>query len=281
MTRPGPFGVEQQRQLVWQIGQVLTAPAPRGWRQVTVRYRAAGRHVEADLLVTGPDGVTRAERPVDEAVRLLGTLRSAMYEPGRGTWLAAELSFRPATEPTARYVLDHEPSWRRVPPPIGFRDELSTFPRAEQNIPPWFRQRLGPAAEPEPAQTAEEMRTPRVYDGLGPDGRPLVRRPQLAPEERDRVLSYLDGAPVVLAARGHDNDAFDPDRPAAVPMNFRTDGNWVWPGAVAYYLRVHAVTPDPDLLSHIRSRRFILPDVDEPTKELAVAAITGQLSTED
>ena len=43
-------------------------------------------------------------------------------------------------------------------------------------------------------------------------------------------------APVVLAARSNGDDAFAPGRTDVVPLNFRTDGSWVWPGAVAYYL---------------------------------------------
>ena len=66
----------------------------------------------------------------------------------------------------------------------------------------------------------------------------------------------------------------------AVPMNFRTDGAWAWPGAVAYYLREHGVPPDPDLVAHIRARRFTAPsEVPEPAKDLALAAITGEDQT--
>ena len=64
-------------------------------------------------------------------------------------------------------------------------------------------------------------------------------------------------------------------------MNFRTDGAWAWPGAVAYYLREHGVPPDPDLVAHIRARRFTAPsEVPEPAKDLALAAITGESSTD-
>ena len=33
------------QELVRQIGAVLTAQVPPGWRQLRVEYRAAGRHV--------------------------------------------------------------------------------------------------------------------------------------------------------------------------------------------------------------------------------------------
>ncbi|MGW5721805.1 ferredoxin [Amycolatopsis sp. NPDC003865] len=275
MTQPpGPLRPDQQQEIVRQIGAVLMSQVPPGWRQLRVEYRAAGRHVEADLLVTGPDGLPRPGQPHPEAVRLLGVLRSGMYQPGVGTWLGAIFVFEPAQPPDVDFVRpDLEPPFRQQPPPIGFADELRFFPRADEHIPAWLRERAGltpPAAD-------GEVRTPRIYDGLDASGRPLIRRPQLVPAEIERVLAYLDAAPVILASRSNGPDAFAPDRADAVPMNFRTDGAWAWPGAVAYYLREHGVPPDPDLVAHIRARRFTAPtEVPEPAKDLALAAITGE-----
>ncbi|MEV6874706.1 ferredoxin [Amycolatopsis sp. NPDC051128] len=276
MTQPpGPLRPEQQQELVRQIGAVLAAQLPPGWRQLRVEYRAAGRHVEADLLVTGPDGRPRVLQPPPEVVRLLGVLRSGMYQPGVGTWLGAILVFEPGpASPHVDFVRpDVEPPFQRQPPPIGFQDELRFFPRADEHIPGWLRERAGltpPAAE-------GAVRTPRIYDGLDASGKPLVRRQPLVPAEAERVLAYLDAAPVILASRSNGPDAFAPDRTDAVPMNFRTDGAWAWPGAVAYYLREHGVPPDPDLVAHIRARRFTAPsEVPEPARDLALAAITGE-----
>lgn len=270
MTRPSE--PSRPEQLIGQIAQLIAPGLPV---RVRVEYRAVGRHIEADVLITGPDGVPQPVRPDPRVVQLLGTLRTAMYQQGRGTWVSAVLEFAPSVPPTTEFVLDEEPRWRRTPPPIGFADELRFFPREDRFVPDWLRARIaGPPAQPEPADDYG-MRQPRVYDGLDADGRPVVNRPPLPPAERDRVLDYLTNAPVVLAARSFDVDAFAPDRSPAVPLNFRTDGNWVWPGSVVYYLREHSIAPDPDLVNHIRARRFVVPEVGEPAKELAVNAITG------
>lgn len=273
MSQPsGPLRPDQQQEIVRQVGAVLSAQVPPGWRQLRVEYRAAGRHVEADLLVTGPDGVPRPGQPHPEAVRLLGVLRSGMYQRGLGTWLGAIFVFEPGQPPDVDFMRpDLAPPFRQQPPPIGFQDELRFFPRADEHTPGWLRQATGPA----PA-TDGPVRTPRIYDGVDASGRPLVRRAPLAPAERDRVLEYLGTAPVVLAARSNGADAFAPEHTDVVPMNFRTDGSWVWPGAVAYYLREHNVPPDPELVAHIRTRRFVVPEVDEPARDLALAAVTGE-----
>jgi hypothetical protein len=270
MTRPpGPLNPQQ---LIGQIAQLIAPGLPV---RVRVEYRAVGRHIEVDVLIIGPDGVPQPVRPDPQVVQLLGTLRTAMYQPGRGTWVSAVLEFAPSAQPTTEFVLDEEPRWRRTPPPVGFADELRFFPREDRFVPDWLRARreAPPAAVAPPDEYG--IRQPRVYDGLDPDGKPVVNRPPLPPSERDRVLDYLTNAPVVLAARSYDVDAFFPDRAPAVPLNFRTDGNWVWPGSVVYYLREHSIAPDPDLVNHIRSRGFVVPEVDDPARELAVNAITG------
>ncbi|WP_434533272.1 hypothetical protein [Amycolatopsis carbonis] len=483
---PVPLSPAQQQDLVQRIGQACASAVPPGWRQLRVEYRAVGRHVEADVVTTAPDGRDYPARPHPEAVRLLAVLRGGMYRRGRGTWLSATLLFTPQHPPRLDFRPDVEPVWRRPPPQLGFQDELRFFPRSEAFIPPWLRTRAGlpplpapwtpeapppppaaptppagapaaphpdaatappadqrtaaaqkdtaaqqggaptpvvpashtdapaaprqgaataadesaapaspqentgtalastPAAQqqgmtgeaatappegaaaPEPdggatpatqqrgtpvdaaaarsegaaalapdggaaptaqqhgapaslsaaeeaasvppadtalptperaaapeeaagpaapaghgvadppATTAAEMRTPRVYDGLDEAGRPVVEREALPEAERERVLAYLESAPAVLASRSFDVDAFEPGRADVVPLTFRTDGSWVWPGAVAYYLREHAVAPDPELLSHIRGQRFEVPDVGEPAWQLALAAVTGE-----
>ncbi|MEU4253250.1 ferredoxin [Amycolatopsis sp. NPDC026612] len=274
-TPPVPLGPEQQQQLVNRIGHGLASMAPPGtWRQVRAEYRAAGRHVEADVVVTGLDGVPRAVQPPPELLRLLGTLRAGMYRPGAGTWLGAVLTVDPVRGVGADFGFDREPQWRRTPPPIGFQDELRAFPRAAQHVPEWLRRRTdGPPPAP---SDVDGVRTPRIHDGQDASGRPLVRRPPLAPAEVEQVLAYLDAAPVILASRSNGPDAFAPERADAVPLNFRTDGAWAWPGAVAYYLREHGVPPDPELVAHIRARRFTAPgEVSEAATDLALAAITG------
>ncbi|MEV6827339.1 ferredoxin [Amycolatopsis sp. NPDC051102] len=271
-TPPVPLSPDQQQQLVNRIGHGLASMAPPGtWRQIRTEYRAVGRHIEADVVVTGQDGVPRAVQPPAELLQLLGALRTGMYRPGAGTWLGAVLTVDPVHGVGADFVFDREPQWRRTPPPIGFQDELRAFPRADQHVPAWMRRRAAG-----PAPTPEGIRTPRIHDGVDAAGRPLVRRPPLPPAELEPVLAYLDAAPVILASRSNGPDAFDPARTDAVPLNFRTDGIWAWPGAVAYYLREHGVPPDPELVAHLRARRFAAPaEVTEAAKDLALAAITA------
>ncbi|MGW4244235.1 hypothetical protein [Nocardia sp. NPDC004722] len=127
--------------------------------------------------------------------------------------------------------------------------------------------------EPEPARVLPP-RMAKVYDGKDDQGRPVVNRPELEGNSRVAVLAYLESAPIVLAARSFDQDEFAPaDRD--VPLTFRTDGVWIWAGAVSHYLNKHGLMPEPELVQHIVSRGFRVGTVDEAAKDAAIKVITG------
>lgn len=142
----------EQDQLTRQVGRSLLTVAGEGWQRVRAEYRSAGRHIEVDVFVTGPDGAEQTVRPPQEVVEGLGRLRQGMYRPGRGTWLSGVYLLEPPSSFSAEFEPDAEPEWRRVPPQIGFADELKFFPRADENIPDWLRRRAGlPPLPPAPA----------------------------------------------------------------------------------------------------------------------------------
>ncbi|MGH3995604.1 MAG: hypothetical protein ACRDSN_24440, partial [Pseudonocardiaceae bacterium] len=129
--------------------------------------------------------------------------------------------------------------------------------------------------EQSPRGAGPTFRTARVFDGVGMDGRPHVDRQMLDESEAGRVLAYLESAPVVRASEGFGPDRIDPTRGRSVPLTWQTDGNWVWPGSVTYYLRSYALPPDPEFLAYIRQRNFQPPIVHPTAKQSALAAVSG------
>jgi hypothetical protein len=119
------------------------------------------------------------------------------------------------------------------------------------------------------------LRMARPFDSTAPDGTPVVQRPPVPDAEREAVVRYLRQAPIVLAARSLDPDLMDPQRPSSVPLTYHTDGKWIWPGAVGYYLRAHGLPPEPELVAHIRAAGFQLPEVSEDARKEAVNVITS------
>ncbi|GAA0726678.1 SUKH-3 domain-containing protein [Dactylosporangium roseum] len=77
-----------------------------------------------------------------------------------------------------------------------------------------------------------------------------------------RTLRYLRSAPSVIrdeATKGP--DVLDPRHSAVVPRGYRTDGVWIWPLALEYYLEHHGVAPPGALADLIVQRGFWSPRV--------------------
>ncbi|MET9212412.1 MULTISPECIES: hypothetical protein [unclassified Nocardia] len=89
------------------------------------------------------------------------------------------------------------------------------------------------------------LRLSAPFDGRDPGGKPVVNRPGLDARVRD------------------------------VPLNFHTDGVFVWPGAVPHYLRKYGVPPEPALVQHIVGKKFEIGEVGEDARQAAVRLVTG------
>lgn len=157
-----------------------------------------------------------------------------------------------AAQPVAPYTQQPPQSW----------------PGSQQQPPPFAQQSQGYAAQP-----SAGFPVALVFDGINPDGTPAINRPQLDPRETGPLAAYLGQAPVALAAPGGLPDELLPSAPPSVPRAYHTDGSWIWPAAVAYYLSRYQLPPQPELLSHIRSRGYQLAAVPEAVRQAAAAQI--------
>jgi hypothetical protein len=108
------------------------------------------------------------------------------------------------------------------------------------------------------------MQLASIFDEVDPQGGPRFSpdHPRLDDDEAGKVAQYLREAEPVLVTTARMDDVVDTTRQYCVPLNFRTDGMWVWTDACAYYAQEHHLEPDPGLLAHIRSNDHTIPDVD-------------------
>jgi hypothetical protein len=105
-------------------------------------------------------------------------------------------------------------------------------------------------------ESDEEFRFALVADGAA------APAPGIASDDRRkrRMLRYLSGATVILRdTTSIGIDQLDPDRPVAVPRGYRTDGEWIWPEALHYYLDRHDIVPTPEFAATMAERAYWSP----------------------
>ncbi|NUR57722.1 MAG: hypothetical protein HOV87_03320 [Catenulispora sp.] len=74
--------------------------------------------------------------------------------------------------------------------------------------------------------------------------------------ERESVVAFLRAGSPILSTTAKAPDVFDEGTGDVVPMSLRSDGEWVWSDAHAYYLGRYGVVTDAAFLEHIRRRDF-------------------------
>jgi hypothetical protein len=129
-----------------------------------------------------------------------------------------------------------------------------------------------------PEVSSRRLRVAEVFDGRGPTGGILVDRPQVDPAEMSALTAYLTKAPVALATTKTGEDEMSPGAGLVVPRAYHTDGEWIWPAAVGYYLHRYHLPPQPDLVDHIRARGFRMPSVAEDLRQAAAAQMLEVLA---
>jgi hypothetical protein len=106
------------------------------------------------------------------------------------------------------------------------------------------------------------------------EGEKLVLKPELErchdPELERRVLGFLAGGGLVLHATILREDRLNPNRSRAVPLGYLSDGEWIWPLEMAYYLEQHGILPQAEFQEHMRARDYEA--VEPPADVLAAAA---------
>ncbi|GAA0804832.1 hypothetical protein [Spirilliplanes yamanashiensis] len=214
------------------------------------------------------DAMAAAARAADPAalVALWRAWRFAGGAPARVYLLEVDL-------PTAELpgVTAHV---QRALAAAGVADPQVEVYAPDEDLPAYHRFARGSSALLWARTRAGAITTARVFDGADPEAGPRFAddHPRIDDaEERRRLLAWLAAGTVLLATTERGRDVLDPDRGAVVPLNYRTDGAWVWTDAVAHYLDVHHLAPDPGLADHIRSRGHALPSVDAVAGHRALA----------
>ncbi|ATE57452.1 hypothetical protein [Actinosynnema pretiosum] len=279
---PEPDPEEGVEEHLAALKALIAEHAPERWLSARIEVEALSgwQVLTATARQEGAEGVVHWYPPLMVG-QWFDRLRSRMYRSSRGAWYKADLTFTPDGEVVASYDWQSEPRWRTFtfrhpnehPNPL-VKHDLLRFPRAVQDAPEWVVRANSDGLDlevtpehgvlPWPEPPVPAMIPARVFEHFSGNDetgyRVASHRPRLHPDERQLVLSYLNNAVAVLTGRGLEVDRLDPAHPETVPSVFLTDGRWVWAGMIAYYLERHDLPPEPGLLAHIRSQRYLLPE---------------------
>jgi hypothetical protein len=122
--------------------------------------------------------------------------------------------------------------------------------------------------EPDPG-----VRVADTFDLVDASGPRMTPDHEVLPAERiTPLLAYLRAGEPLLVSAVRLDDVVDPSLESAVPMNYRTDGFWVWSEASCYYLERYGLMPDRSLVQHIEERRYVSVPVDGAAFFRALAA---------
>jgi hypothetical protein len=148
------------------------------------------------------------------------------------------------------------------------------------DLPPYHRAALEVATQQWTDPNMPQPRLAQVFDGVDPLSGPYFGdgHPVIAEFLRKRLLDYLASAEVLLGDLGTLDDVVEPTAVGAVSAGFRTDGAWVWPDAVVYYLERHGLAPDPELIQHVLATKGPPP---RPGLVAAGLALTALMDDED
>jgi hypothetical protein len=80
---------------------------------------------------------------------------------------------------------------------------------------------------------------------------------------KERVVAYLKAGVAFVVSPGFDEDFFAPPKTAAV-STIRTDGEYAWPSALAYYVENYDVGLSPDFEAHMQRNQWKVPDKIDP-----------------
>ncbi|MCF0136656.1 MAG: hypothetical protein HUJ69_09605 [Lachnospiraceae bacterium] len=92
------------------------------------------------------------------------------------------------------------------------------------------------------------------------------------PEEIEKICGYLNSGIVLITCCGTSTDVIRPENGIAGTPSVLTDGKWVWPGDLGYYVRNYRLALAPEFISDMRDTNWTLnlkeTDVDYSTLEI-------------
>ena len=141
--------IVRQGELIREIASLLPQRVEGEWIELLYTNNRLSMVADGHMSVQFSDGTSGGAFVPREARGLFKELREVMYSQGSGAWFSA--TFRVVREESgetsanAWFNYDEEPEWNFSVDPGQYAIDLEDFPRDEENIPGWLRERLSEA----------------------------------------------------------------------------------------------------------------------------------------
>ncbi|MGW1677990.1 hypothetical protein [Saccharopolyspora sp. NPDC002376] len=145
MTQPQQLGPVEQEEILQEITNIILAAPPANWQRIVIEYMGVGNHIEGGAAVVLPDGSHQQWETPGSIWQLLIKLRGGMYQENLGTWLSCTYQLAQPNRYAIRYDREQEPNWLQPRPASEFADEQRFFPRDDEHMPEWFKEKLAQA----------------------------------------------------------------------------------------------------------------------------------------
>ncbi|PDP84545.1 hypothetical protein CQJ94_28180 [Glycomyces fuscus] len=137
----GHLNRSQQQKILKEFGESVLREAPREWVSITYDRESVIDHSSSLMVVEIENGdIIRSSAPSHTGT-LLADLRAGMYKDGKGTWFSMKYVITRPGRFKVRYNYDDDPNIA-FPTAWGFTNDLKYFPRDEEHIPDWLREKL-------------------------------------------------------------------------------------------------------------------------------------------
>ncbi len=92
-------------------------------------------------------------------------------------------------------------------------------------------------------------------------------------EYEDKIVNYLESGILHSGNFGLVLDVFGQNKIIGLGPDFLTDGIWVWPNDLSYYIKNHYIEIPKEFLAHIISNNWTVP----PKKNLDLSLVEANL----
>ena len=146
LFKKGHLDPSEQQRALKEIGQKIVSVVPKEWERIIYTREAVIEHATSIIVVELQDGSSLRKSPPPSISLVIDDLRAGMYQEGKGTWFSMEYVITRPGKFNVTYNYDDDPGIT-FPTALGFTNDLTYFPRDEEHIPDWLREKLAEEAE--------------------------------------------------------------------------------------------------------------------------------------